>query len=339
MNKSLVAVNFKQDTESMEETASPTRDRWSSRTTFILGAVGSAVGLGNLWRFPFLVFRYGGGTFLIPYFICLFFFGVPLLLLEMTLGRQFQGGDPVCFSAMHPRLVGIGWMSSFASLLLAVYYPIIIAWIVIFFCNSFRDPLPWALTGQDGSATLDGAARFFVEDVLKQSASIDIQQGLNPWILVSLVFVWVCIYLSIFKGVGVVSQVVKISVPLPLVTLLILLINSIGREGAKDGVTAYVGNWNLTVLNDPELWQDAVGQVFFSMGVCFGIMTAYSSYIESRKGVFMDSMIVALLDSGISFFAGFVVFTATGVLANDLGVDFTDKDFTATIQGDRKSVV
>lgn len=311
------------------------RDRWSSRTTFILGAIGSAVGLGNLWRFPFLVFDYGGGTFLIPYFICLLFFGVPLLLMEITLGRQFQGGDPVCFAAMHPRLVGIGWMSAFGSFLLATYYPVLIAWIVVFFFNSFRDPLPWALQEGNRTDALAGAIDFFVNDVLADSGDIAVQETFNPMILLSLAFVWVCVYLSIYKGVGVVSQVVKVSVPLPIVTLVVLLVNSVGRDGADKGIEAYIGNWDLTVLGDPQIWQAAVGQVFFSIGVCFGVMTAYSSYMESKKGLLTDSLLIALLDSAISFFAGFVVFTAVGVLAEDLGVNVADEDFSALISGGR----
>eukprot|EP00924_Labyrinthula_sp_SR-Ha-C_P010889 snap_masked-scaffold_47-processed-gene-1.48-mRNA-1 protein AED:0.17 eAED:0.18 QI:0/-1/0/1/-1/1/1/0/636 len=313
------------------------RDRWSSRVTFILGAIGSAVGLGNLWRFPFLVFNYGGGTFLIPYIFCLFGFGIPLLLLELTLGRHFQGGDPVCFASMNPRLVGIGFMSGFAAFIVTTYYAAIIAWVVVFFFNSFKDPLPWAILEEDvnttGAARLGGAIGFFFNDVLEISAGPDVQEEANEVLVLAAIFVWVCIFLSIFKGVSTVSQVVKVSVPVPLATLAVLLINNLGREGASDGVEAYIGQWDLSALSDPTMWQNAVGQIFFSIGVCFAIMTAYSSYMESRKGLLLDTTVIALCNSGISFFAGFVVFTAVGALANDLGTDFDDPDFVGRIAG------
>jgi len=301
------------------------RDRWSSRTTFILGAVGSAVGLGNLWRFPFLTYKYGGGTFLIPYILAFFVFGVPLLFLELTLGRTFQGGDPVCFSAMHPRLVGIGWMSAYGSFLVVTYYCVLISWVVIYFVESFQDPLPWdILDNANGSDKLDGAVGHFFTDILKISSGPEVQETFNSNIVLGTIFVWICTFLSIFKGVKVVSQVVKVSVPVPLITLAVLLFNSIGKDGASDGIEAYVGNWDLSALNEPVIWQSAVGQIFFSIGVCFGVMTAYSSYMESKKGLLLDSVLIASINSGISIFAGFVVFTAVGVLANDLGVPLTE---------------
>uniref|UniRef100_A0A6S8CBL3 Transporter n=1 Tax=Aplanochytrium stocchinoi TaxID=215587 RepID=A0A6S8CBL3_9STRA len=301
------------------------RDRWSSRTTFILGAVGSAVGLGNLWRFPFLTYKFGGGTFLVPYICAFFVFGVPLLFLELTLGRTFQGGDPVCFSAMHPRLVGIGWMSAYGSFLVATYYVVLIGWVVIYFFESFQDPLPWDVPDNvTGTAGLDGAVGHFFGDILMISDGAEIQEQTNPLIVVATIFVWICTFLSIFKGVGVVSQIVKVSVPVPLITLAVLLFNSVGKDGASDGIEAYIGNWDFAALQEPIIWQSAVGQIFFSIGVCFGVMTAYSSYMESKKGLLLDSVLIASINSGISLFAGFVVFTAIGVLANDLGVTLAD---------------
>ena len=121
------------------------RPRWLSRMTFILAMVGYCVGLGNFWRFPYLCFTWGGATFFVPYFICLFFIGLPVTLMELTLGQKFQRGDVGVFRGIHPRLSGIGLASVLAAFCITAYYNIIIGWSLIYLIMSFSDPLPWSV--------------------------------------------------------------------------------------------------------------------------------------------------------------------------------------------------
>ena len=121
------------------------RPRWLSRMTFILAMVGYCVGLGNFWRFPYLCFQWGGATFFVPYFICLFFIGLPVTLMELTLGQKFQRGDVGVFRGIHPRLSGIGLASVLAAFCITAYYNIIIGWSLIYLIMSFQDPLPWSV--------------------------------------------------------------------------------------------------------------------------------------------------------------------------------------------------
>jgi SNF family Na+-dependent transporter len=123
------------------------RDRWMSRPTFILAAIGSAVGLGNFWRFPSLMFRAGGAGFFIPYLFALFFLGIPLLLLELGLGQKFQRGDIGVFRGMMPRLWGIGLASVIGVICIAIYYNLIIAWSLQYLILSFKSPLLWSTAG------------------------------------------------------------------------------------------------------------------------------------------------------------------------------------------------
>ena len=120
------------------------RPRWLSRMTFILAMVGYCVGLGNFWRFPYLCFSWGGATFFVPYFVCLFFIGLPVTLMELTLGQKFQRGDVGVFRGIHPRLSGIGLASVLAAFCITAYYNIIIGWSLIYLVLSFVDPLPWS---------------------------------------------------------------------------------------------------------------------------------------------------------------------------------------------------
>ena len=108
------------------------RDRWINRTTYIIAMMGYCMGLGNLWRFPYLCYRWGGVLFFIPYFFALIVVGIPISLLEITLGQKFQRGDVGVFRAIHPRLTGIGYASIMASYSVVVYYNVMIGWSLIF---------------------------------------------------------------------------------------------------------------------------------------------------------------------------------------------------------------
>ena len=104
------------------------RDRWDSRAGFVLAAVGSAVGLGNVWRFPYICYENGGGAFLIPYFVALLTAGIPLLILEYALGHRMQAGAPKAFESVSPKTGFVGWWAVFAGFTIVIYYAIIMAW-------------------------------------------------------------------------------------------------------------------------------------------------------------------------------------------------------------------
>ena len=120
-----------------------------SRSTYILAMMGLAIGLGNIWRFPFLCFKWGGVCFLIPYLIALFVIGVPIGLMECTLGQTVQRGDVGVFRGIHPRLAGVGLASVIASYAITLYYNVIIAWSFLYLIRGFVNPLPWSAQYND----------------------------------------------------------------------------------------------------------------------------------------------------------------------------------------------
>jgi len=128
-----------------DENPDAKRARWLSRTTFILAMIGYCVGLGNFWRFPYLCFKWGGALFFIPYLFCLFTIGIPVTLMELSLGQVLQRGDVGVFRGIHPRLMGVGLASVLAAFLIDAYYNVIIAWALIYLVSSFMNPLPWSL--------------------------------------------------------------------------------------------------------------------------------------------------------------------------------------------------
>eukprot|EP00240_Pyramimonas_obovata_P003280 CAMPEP_0118929856 /NCGR_PEP_ID=MMETSP1169-20130426/6731_1 /TAXON_ID=36882 /ORGANISM="Pyramimonas obovata, Strain CCMP722" /LENGTH=685 /DNA_ID=CAMNT_0006872117 /DNA_START=228 /DNA_END=2286 /DNA_ORIENTATION=+ len=293
------------------------RERWSGRVTFLLAAIGSAVGTGNLWRFPYLNFKYGGGAFMLPYAICLFSLGIPLLLLELGMGQVFQGGQAKAMDCIHPRLRGFGLSTGIAAFAIATYYNAILSWTVVYFFSTLSAELPWK--GEDM------AERFFYQDVLERSDSISQVTKLAWKVENAMALVWYFLYLATRRGVKSAGWVVSVTMPLPLVLLLVILLHGITKPGAGAGIHAYIGHWDLSALNDPQMWQDAAGQVVLSLSCAQGTMVAYSSWNDARSTTLVaDNYIIACSNSAVSIFAGFAVYSVLGHMAHVQGKAVTE---------------
>ena len=287
------------------------RQRWTSRTVFILAAVGSAVGLGNLWRFPYLAGKYGGGAFLIPYLIALVLVGVPLLMLELAVGQKMQQGAIASYQKLHPSFIGLGFLALISSFIIVSYYAVVMAWSLIYLLTSLG--VPW-------SADAEG---YFFQKVLQISDSVNSLGGINWSVLLSLLFIWVLVYFCIWKGTNSVGQVVRYSVPLPVILLGLLLLRAVTLPGFLDGWAMYLTpDWH--ALLNPEVWTAAFSQIFYTLSLAFGIMIAYGSYKDLDDDIAQDTWITALLNSGTSLFAGFVVFGVLGYMARQTGTPLTE---------------
>jgi len=290
-----------------EEGVLMAREQWSSRTTFVLAAVGSAVGLGNLWRFPYIVYDSGGAVFLIPWLIALATAGFPLLVLEMALGcwgrDKFDvNGAPSAFEGLNPKMRWIGWGTLASGFIISCYYVIIMGWTLIYLKNSFT--LAWG----------NNASDYFFQQVLHLSSGPENLEGIVPVVLVGLILAWILIYLSIFKGTKVVSVIVKWTVPLPVIIIIAFVIRGLTLDGAAEGVNFYLKpEW--AKLADPKVWLAAYSQVFFSITLAFGVMPAYASYLPKKSDISLNALWVTALDAAVSFIAGFAVFTVLGFLA------------------------
>lgn len=302
------------------------RGRWAGRVPFILACVGAAIGLGNVWRFPSLVYKYGGGPFFIPYLLALFLIGIPILILEFGLGQAYQSGDIVSFGSIHRRLRGVGFASCFESFVVAVYYNAIIAWALYYFFNCFSYPLPW-MPGDVGNGTdiVSKATEFFIVDAIGLTPAEEGFAGFQIYIYLLIVFVWLFIFTAIIKGVAITGKVVYVTCTMPAVIILIMLVQGLTLPGAGDGIYAYIGNWDFSKLTeDPGIWARATTQIFFSIGITFGIMTAYASYNPRQSCAVNDAVIVALANSTFSIVSGFAVYSVLGFMAHKNGVAVED---------------
>jgi NSS family neurotransmitter:Na+ symporter len=291
------------------------RERWDSRLTFILAAIGSAVGLGNAWRFPGQAFQNGGGAFLIPYFVALITAGIPLLVLEHAVGKKFQAGAPTTFKKINKKFEVLGWWALATSFVIVCYYSVVMAWMIDYIVYSFT--LAWKGDTQG----------FFLNNVLKLTDSPGQLGGFSIPVLIGLVVAWVSIWYCIRNSVKSVGQVIKWTVILPVVFLGILMIRALTLPGAVEGISYYLTpDWS--ALLKPSVWAAAYGQIFFSLSVLFGIMIAYASYLPEDSDITNNALIISFADTGISFLAGFAVFGTLGYLARVSGIDIASLKYS-----------
>jgi NSS family neurotransmitter:Na+ symporter len=303
----------------MAELLEEQRESWGTRSGFILAAVGSAVGLGNLWGFPYKLYSYGGGAFLIPYILALIVVGIPVMVLEFSIGHYTQRAAPDAFKRGHKRFELVGWWGIILAFVIVIYYPVILAYCFSFLWYSIvgifnGGELPWAGKGIEG---VENAKQFFNDTYL---GKIDIEDArfylgsIRSNIVLPLVITWVAMYFCIFKGVRLVGKIVWLTVPLPWLMLLILAVRGLTLEGSMQGLVYYLDPvWS--ELAKPITWRYAFGQVFFSLSLAYGIMITYASFLHRKSDLNNNAAIISIADFATSFVAGLAVFATLGGMA------------------------
>ncbi|VAX38080.1 Sodium-dependent transporter [hydrothermal vent metagenome] len=280
------------------------RPQWRSRMGFILAALGSAVGLGNIWRFSYLCYKNGGGAFLVPYAIALLVVGIPLMILELGIGHKMRGSAPLSFAKVDRRWEWCGWWAVICAMYgIMLYYSVIIAWCLRYVFFSFN--LAW---GSDPN-------NFFFNEFLQLSSGPLELGNIRTPILFCLLIIWalswVIVYFGVQKGV---ERANKIFIPLLFVLISALVIWSLSLQGAAQGIAVYLKP-NFSLLSNHKIWIDAFSQIFFTLSLAFGIMVAYASYLPRKVNIVKDALIITLGNSAFSFFAGFAVFGTLGYMA------------------------
>ncbi|XP_032892836.1 sodium- and chloride-dependent taurine transporter [Amblyraja radiata] len=321
------------------------REKWANKLDFILSVAGGFIGLGNVWRFPYLCYKNGGGAFLIPYVIFLIGGGLPVFFLEVAVGQYTSQGGITCWQKLCPLFSGIGCASVVIVSLLNVYYIVILAWGIYYLFQTFQSDLPWARCGHSWNT------EHCIEDRLRKNLSLCVGcnftnftspvtefwerkvLGLSPgiedigelkWELaLCLLAAWVICFFCIWKGVRSTGKVVYFTATFPFLMLLVLLIRGVTLPGAAQGIKFYLYP-DMTRLGDPQVWIDAGTQIFFSYAICLGAMTSLGSYNKYKYNCYRDCMLLGCLNSGTSFVSGFAIFSILGFMAQEQGVDIAD---------------
>ncbi|MGB3828966.1 MAG: sodium-dependent transporter [Ornithinimicrobium sp.] len=297
----------------VQETERP-RGGFASRKVFILAAIGSAIGLGNIWRFPYVAYENGGGAFIIPYLVALLTAGLPFLLLDYGMGHRFRGSAPLSFRRADRRAEALGWWQVLICFVIAIYYAAVVAWATRY--TFFSLDQAW---GDDPEGFLFGE--------FLQAGEPGVGLDFVPGVLVPLVIVWLVVLvimaLGVQRGIGATSVVF---IPVLLVTFLALVVAALFLPGSVDGLEAlFAPDW--AALGQTSVWVAAFGQIFFSLSVGFGIMITYASYVGRREDMTGAGLVVGFSNSGFELLAGIGVFAALGFMA---GAQGTSVDEVAT---------
>ncbi|XP_048881398.1 sodium- and chloride-dependent transporter XTRP3-like [Brienomyrus brachyistius] len=299
-----------------------TRPSWDNPMQFVLACVSYAVGLGNVWRFPYLCQMHGGGGFLIPYLIMLVLEGLPLFCLELAIGQRMRLGSIGAWSAISPYLGGVGIASVVTSIYLCLYYNVINAWSFWYLFHSFQTVLPWAhcpantnLTGHlEECEAATSTQYFFYRETLNISPTINDGGGIHMGQALCLLLAWMFVYLCIVRGVASTGKVVYFTASFPYLVLFIYLIRGVTLHGAVNGLK-YMFTPKLEQLANPTTWINAATQIFFSLGLGFGSLIAFASYNNHNNNFERQAIAVSLINSGTSIFASVVTFSIYGFKA------------------------
>ena len=254
-------------------------EHWSSKFAFLLAAIGSAVGLGNIWRFSSVVGQNGGGAYLVPYLLAVFCFALPLMILELSIGKRYRGNVVSSFERVMPRLKYIGWFIWVVVLIILSYYLVITGWTLAFFVNAL---LGLDLTFKTFTSSMQ-PVYYFLATALLTSAVI--LRGVR-------------------KGI---EKLVAVMIPFIFLIMIVLLGVALTLPGFGPGARFFLTP-DFSVLSDPLLWSAAFGQTFFSLSVGFGALITYGAYLEQQVNLFRYSVIITLADLSVAFLAGLVIF-------------------------------
>uniref|UniRef100_A0AAU7L0S8 Transporter n=1 Tax=Girardia tigrina TaxID=6162 RepID=A0AAU7L0S8_GIRTI len=358
-NSNVVENNI---TKKPKATCHQNRETWDKKIDFLLSVIGFAVDLGNVWRFPYICFKNGGGAFLFPYIIMYIFGGLPLFFLELALGQYQRCGCLTVWRRICPMFRGIGYGICVIATLTAWYYNTIMAWSLYYLVESLQEKLPWTTCGNiwnsNSCITLEekinyslsyrpivkyeqingtfknitinqtlfsSTEEYFYRRVLNFTDNINFNNvgHIETNVVLALLVIFIIVYFSLWKGVKSSGKAVWFTATTPYVVLLILLVRGACLEGSGIGIKYYLKP-NMRKLWEPTVWIDAAAQIFFSLGPGFGVLLALSSYNKFRNNCYQDALITSAINCITSFIAGFVVFSVLGHMCFRLGKTMDD---------------
>lgn len=260
------------------------RSSFSGKLGFVLAAAGSAVGLGNLWRFPYLAAKYGGGIFLLVYLILAVTFGYALMVAEISIGRKTGLSAIGAFRKLDKRYTFIGYLAALVPIIILPYYCVIGGWVVKYF-TAF-------VSGQASAAAQDG---YFEGFISKTGEPI-------VWLAIFILLTAVVVFLGVEKGI---EKVSKVLMPALVLLSVVIAIYAITMPGALEGVRYYVlpdfSNFSIMTV------VAAMGQLFYSMSLAMGIMITYGSYMKKNVDLEKSVSQIEVFDTGIAFIAGLMI--------------------------------
>uniref|UniRef100_UPI00358E0B9A sodium- and chloride-dependent taurine transporter-like isoform X1 n=2 Tax=Myxine glutinosa TaxID=7769 RepID=UPI00358E0B9A len=339
-------LDGKMDTSRPTLPAISSRDQWASDLDFFLAITGMFIGLGNIWRFPYLCYKNGGGAFLIPYLIFLLGAGVPLFMMEIALGQFTGQGGIICWINVCPLLAGVGYGSFILVCFCSIYYIVVLGWTLFYLAHSFTNDLPWGTCNniwnspsclednlrrnvvltENGTNEINYTSpiiEFWQRKVLGISGGID-EVGELKWdLMICVLAMWILVFLCSWKGVTVTGKVSYFTATFPLIVLLVFVIRGCTLPGASYGIEYFLYP-DLQHLMKPQVWLDAGTQVLYSYGIAFGELASLGSYNKYTCKSYKTVLIFSCINSLSCFISGLAIFSVLGFMAEEQGVSVAD---------------
>uniref|UniRef100_H2YV20 Transporter n=1 Tax=Ciona savignyi TaxID=51511 RepID=H2YV20_CIOSA len=315
------------------------RETWGRSIDFLFSAVGYSVGLGNLWRFPYLCFENGGGAFLVPYVLFTLLLGIPMMLLETSFGQYVRGGVMKSWDTI-PIFKGIGFAQFVTSAYVSSTYMTLLVWIIKYMVSSCSLNLPWSTCGNhwntencvqfsssvnithnitSSAHRVSAAEEFWLFGVLGISSGIQNLGSLRSDLVLYMALLWVAVYLVTFKGIKWSSKVIYVTATLPVILIVVVLVRGCTLDGARDGLWFYLYP-DLTKLANIQVWMTAATQVGYSTGIGVGYMIFLGSFNNFNQNFHRDVLVIGITNAMTSFLSGFAVFSSLGFMAKKLNV-------------------
>lgn len=288
------------------------KNQWSSNMSFILAMIGSAVGLGNIWRYPYVLYSNGGGAFYIPYITAILVLAVPFLILEYGVGYNFKSSFAKGITNIKPKLQYFGWFLPIVIFIMTIYYSIIIGWDGIYFILSFFKG--W---GANPNA-------FLTSNVLQSSTDLTSITTFVPVVAISTIGCWLIVWYISHKNVSSgLSNVSRVFIPLMFLLMIIIVGYSLTLPGAAIGLRElFDPDWSL--LGNFSIWLAAFGQIFFSLSLGIGAAFTFASYTGDDVDLVSSALYVILGNSLFENFASLGVFSILGYMSIKAGVPISE---------------
>lgn len=276
----------------------PTRAQWKSKVGFVLAASGSAIGLGNIVFFSANAYTFGAGAFYLPYLLSLVIVGLPVIVAEMALGGETRRAFPQSLGRIGGKSGEFfGWWALLNAGFITMYYVTILAWV----CGM--------LFGSLGSLWKEASVLpAFGIDSLANPTGYFFQMLSSWWVVGLVIVVWLLNALIVRRGVTTIEPAVKVFVPLMWLFMIVLIVRGITLPHGEEGVFLLFTP-DFEIARDPAVWQGAMSQIFFSLSLGFGVMTAYGSYLPRDADHFNNGLVTACLNCSFEFLAGLAVFS------------------------------
>lgn len=287
-------------------------NKWGSNLAFILAMIGSAVGLGNIWRYPYVLYSNGGGAFYIPYLVAIITLAIPFLILEYGVGYNYQSSFTKAIVKLKPKFELYGWMLPVSIFILTIYYSTIIGWDGIYLFLSFFKG--W---GADPNTFLN-------VNLLQATNSLSGVFNFIPFVAIFILlgwfFIWFISHRNLDEGLG---RVCKIFVPLLFVVMFIIVVASLTLPGANIGLAElFHPDWSL--LGHFDIWMAAFGQVFFSLSLGMGAGFTYASYTEDNIDLISSGLYVIIANCAFENFTALGVFSILGYMSLQSGTPVSE---------------